>query len=494
MRKAFTVFLVALLLLTAGYVAVSIAVNSQREAITWEEETLYGDPSQAAGAKIRTMNHLHSHLLWETEGVLGEALDPATKFTFSNVPIQSASEITYEGLYMHDTVDFLASLSFTDSSRMPGYAKEKYADLIAYCKDCYDSVEIGEEKFFTLDLSDYMDYYSLCGTFDFPGCDWSHWDEFGDYNLRIPHEYIQAINDFFRIPIQGEYLVEFSINLRQYGSSVGTSFAGGRVQDLYHPQFDAVYLNDTCYLTFNTVGPDGEVVDTSLIPGGYGLYRLNTSRDAEGKLVLGDPVAEMVFPMDPEAAFYYLDVSDDGRHIYLHTWEDEKLLRRILDAETMEVLQTIELVDPSDEFYWEMDQYDDFLVIRLLSINDQDPSSNSITVYHEDAQGLYHHSFTVPMNAESLDVNKDLEMYNSVTKNMDFDGETLLVVQNQFESDRYAYSYGDQCNFYVLAYNAEGLSYAGKYHVNIGRIPSGAGSENWLCKPWYDDPITINWN
>ena len=494
MRKAFMVFLAALILLTAGFTAVSGAVNSQKEAITWVEETLYGDPSRAAGARIQTKNHLKSHLLWETEGILGEKLNPTTKFTFSNKSIQAASEITYEGLYMHDTVDFLASLSFTDSSRMPTYAKEKYADLIAYCKACFESVEIGEEKFFTLDLGAYMDYYSLCGTFDFPDCDWSHWDEFGEYNLRIPHEYIQAINDFFRIPIQGEYLVEFSINLRQYGSSVGTSFAGGRVQDLYHPQFDAVYLNDTCYLTFNTVGPDGEVVDTSLIPGGYGLYLLNTSRDAEGKLVLGDPVAEMVFPMDPAEEFSYLDASDDGRHIYLHTWKDGKLLRRIIDVETMEVLQMVELVDTSDDFYWDMEQYDDFLVIRMQSINNLDPAANTITVYQEDTHGLYHHSFTVPMNTESLDVNKDLEMFNSVTMNMDFDGDTLLVVQNQFESDRYAYSYGDHCNFCVLAYNADGLTYAGKYNVNIGDIFSGPDSKNWLCKPWYDNPITISWN
>lgn len=494
MRKAFTVFLAALLLVTAGFAAASGATISRKEAITWVEETFYGDRSLVSGAGIHTKNHLKSHILWETEGILGEELNPATKFTFSNESIQPVTDITYEGLYMHDTVDFLASLSFTDSPRMPTYAKEKYANLIAYCKACYESVEIGEEKFFTLDLREYMDYYSLCGTFDFPDCDWSHWDEFGEYNLRIPFEFIQTINDFFRIPILGEYIVEFSVNLYHAGSSVGTSFAGGRVQDIYHPEFDAVYVNDTCYLTFNTVAASGQVADTSLIPGGYGLYRLNTSRDADGKLVLGDPVAEMVFPMDPEVEFFYLDASDDGRHIYLHTWEEGKLLRTIIDIETMEVLQKIELVDTSDEFYWDMDQYDDFLVIRLLSINDLDPGANSVTVYQEDAQGLYQHSFTVPMNTESLDVHNDLEIFNSVTMRMDFDGETLLVAQNEYESDRYAYSYGDNCNFFVLAYNAQGLAYAGKYHVNIGRIPSGPDSENWLCKPWYDDPISICWN
>lgn len=495
MRKALTLLLAALVILSAGFGIAQGAVNSRKEAVTWEEETLYGDKSQVSGAVVTATNHLTSNLQWKTEGILGEELNPTTEFTFSNDSIRYPYEITYEGLYMYAEEDFLASISFNGTDRIPEYAREKYADLIAYCKACFDSVDVGEEKEFTLNLADYMDYYSLGGHFDFPDCSWSLWNEFeGRFSYGVPESYIEDINDFFRIPILGDYSVEYTINRVQNGDSFGTSFGGGAVTPDYRPEFDAVYINGTCYLTFNTVAGSGEVADTSLIPGGYGIYRLNTSRDEEGNLVLGDPVAEMVYPMDPSVGFYYLDASDDGRHIYLHTWQGTKLMRSIIDVQTMECLQTLCLTDQPEHFYRDMKQYDDFLVVLQLSYENFDSDRNSITVFEEDAQGLYHHCFTVPMNIPELDVHMELEIFTHRTDSMDFDGKTLLVVQNESESDRYAYSYGDNCNFHVLAYNAQGLAYAGKYYVNLANFRSGQGSENWLVKPFFDDPIRIQWN
>lgn len=492
MRKALTILLAALVLFSAGFSVAHIAVNNQKEMVTWQEQTLYGDRSLVAGAVVRTTNHLKRHLLWETTGILGENLSPTTKFTFTNDSIQYPSEITYEGLYLEHAVEFMATLGTGTNNGMPEYAKEKYAALIAYCESCYNSVEIGQEKYFTLDLANYMDYYSLSGFFDFPDSNWGHFDELDSFYRGIPEENIQAINDFFRIPILGKYVVEWSVNRHQHGSSVGTSYAGGGKEVCYQPVFDAVYLNDTCYLTFNAVAESGEVADTSLIPGGYGIYRLNVSRDAEGELLLGNPVAEMVYPMDPSKEFNYLDVSDDGRHIYLHTWEDSKLIRTIIDEKTMETLQTVELLEQKDDFYRGFMQYDDFLVITMQSINNADSTANTITVFSEDEQGLYHHRFTVPMNVPGLIVDDNLGIFCSVTEDMDFNGETLLITQNEFRNDK-PYSYGDNPDFYVLAYRAEGLSYVGKYSVNLTDIRCDEEKDSCLINPVFDVPVQISW-
>lgn len=492
MRKALTILLAALVLFSALFTIAHVAVNNQKELVTWQEQILYGDRSLAAGAVVRTTNHFRRHLLWETTGVLGEELHPSTTFSFTNDTIEIPYETTYEGLHLEHAVEFLAALCSDTHDRMPEYAKEKYADLIAYCESCYHSVEIGQEKFFTLDLANYMDYYSLSGIFDFPDSYWSHFDEFGNHGGQIQEETIRAINDFFRIPILGEYVVEWSVNRHQYGSSVGTSYAGGAKEVFYQPEFDAVYLNDTCYLTFNAVADSGEVADTSLIPGGYGLYRLNISRDDAGELVFGDPIAEMVYPMDPSIKFGYLDVSDDGRHIYLHTWEGSRLMRTILDVQTMEQLQTIQILDQKEDFYRSIKQYDDFLVITMQSINNAASGENSISVFSEDAQGLYHHRFTVPMNLPGLTVDDDLGIFCSVTEHMDFNGETLLVTQNEFRNDK-PYSYGDNPDFYVLAYRAEGLSYVGKYSVNLTDIRTDEEKDSCLVNPVFDIPVQVSW-
>lgn len=499
MRKALIVLLVALLISAVGFAAAHGTVNQYKEYVTWEETTLYGDKSEVEGVSVRTMNHYSQRLLWETEGTLGGELNPKTEFTFSNNSFSFPSEITYEGLHMNASEDFLAGLGFGNED-MPEYAKVKYADLIAYCRECYDTVAMGEEKNFTVNLAEYMDYYSLEGLFDLPGQIGLMWSEFDTTWVHeiISDDMVQQINDFFRIPILGDYIVEFSINKHETGNSYGTSYGGGIVEDIYKPAFGGVYVNDTCYITFNAVADSGEVADTSLIPGGYGIYQMNVETNEEGNLIPGEPFISMVYALDPAEEFYYLYTSDDGKHLYLHTWIGDSLMRTIIDIETMTCLQKIELTKQPENFYRKMKQYDDFLVILQLSHNNENTAANTITVFQEDEQGLYHHCFTVPMNSPELNVCEDLLIFDSTTTEMDFNGETLVVVQNEFMSSRYAYSYGDNCNFYALTYNADGLSYAGKYSVNLSEINVEINEQTdtyeWACKPYYEDPISVKWN
>ena len=296
--------------------------------------------------------------------------------------------------------------------------------------------------------------------------------------------------------------MRFSINRRQSGGSFGASYAGGADGEIYTPQFDSIYMNGKCYLTFNAVADNGEVADTSLIPGGYGLYRVNIRSDGNGGIIWDTPIAEMVYAMDPSEEFSYLEKSDDEKHIYIHTWQGNKLMRTILDESTMEVLQKIELYEISDfqkyeqyeiigDYYWEVKQYDDFLAVLKYSINNVKSETNTVTVFEEDEQGLYHHKFTVPMSPEGIDVNADLLIFSSVTARLDYDGERLYVIQNEYSDYKHGYARGDSCNFYVLAYEAEGIAYIGKYNVNLANINVDDFGGYGAVQPWYDYPVTF---
>ena len=499
MRKAWYILLTLLLVGLIGLSTAHFAINGRKEAVTWQEETVFGDKSAVDGIRVKAVNHMNHHLMWETQGTLGGELNPETKFTFSNDSIQSETEITFRGLYMDANTDFLAELAFNTGDNIVEYAKTKYADLIAYCYACYESVAIGEEKEFTLDLGEYMDYYSFSGYLDIPELT-QVIDEFDDRWTGTSDALIQAIHDFFRIPILGQFNVKFSINRRGSGTSFGTSYAGGPDGQIYTPQFDSLYMNDTCYLTFNAVAENGDVADTSLIPGDYGLYRLNIRSDGSGNIQWDTPIAEMVYAMDPSVEFSYLEKSDDEKHIYIHTWEANKLMRTILDAETMEVLQKFELYEREVHpkygvyetvgyFYTEVMQYDDFLAVLQFSINNEESEKNTVTVFAEDDEGLYHHKFTVPMSAEGIDVNDDLMIFSSVTDRLDYDGEKLYVIQNEYTDYKHGYARGDSCNFYVLAYEPEGIAYIGKYYVNLGKINLDEEYESSPVSPWYDDPV-----
>lgn len=501
MRKAWYILLAFLIVGLISFSTSHFVIDGSQDAVTWEEETIFGDKGAVEGVRVKTMNHMTHHLLWETEGALGSELHPETKFTFSNESIHTEMEITFRGLDMYANTDFLAGLAFNDNTNMPEYAQKKYADLIAYCAACFESVSIGEEKEFTVDLGKYMDYYSFSGYLDIPGPT-QVINEFDDRWTGTPDALIQAIHDFFRIPILGEFKVIYSINRRQNGGSFGASYAGGPDGEVYTPQFDSIYMNDKCYLTFNAVAENGEVVDTSLIPGGYGLYRVNVRSDSNGAIVWDTPIADMVYAMDPGEEFSYLEKSDDEKHIYIHTWQGNKLMRTILDESTMEVLQKFALYERTDfqkyeqyevigDYYWEVKQYDDFLAVLKYSINNVKSETNTVTVFAEDEQGLYHHQFTVPMSPEEVDVNDDLRIFSSVTANLDYDGEKLYVIQNEYSDYKHGYARGDSCNFFVLAYGPEGIAYIGKYHVNLSQI--NLDEEYWSSsvQPWYDNPVTF---
>ena len=132
MRKAWYILLACLILSLIGFSAAHFVINESGEAVTWQEETVFGDKSAVEGIQIRTVNHMSQNLLWETEGTLGSALNPETKFTFSNNSIYLGSETEYTGLDIAANLEFLASLAFGSHETMYDYAKEKYADLIVF--------------------------------------------------------------------------------------------------------------------------------------------------------------------------------------------------------------------------------------------------------------------------------------------------------------------------------------------------------------------------
>ena len=193
MRKAWYILLAFLLAALIGFSAAHSLVNGSKEAVTWQEETLFGDKSAVEGIRVKAINHMNQHLMWETEGTLGGELSPETKFTFSNESIQTESVMTYRGLDLYANTEFLADLAFNETTFVPEYAQKKYADLIAYCRTCYESAPIGEEKEFFLDLGEYMDYYSFAGYLDIPDATYVI-DEFGIRYSNTPAQVIQELH------------------------------------------------------------------------------------------------------------------------------------------------------------------------------------------------------------------------------------------------------------------------------------------------------------
>ena len=94
---------------------------------------------------------------------------------------------------------------------------------------------------------------------------------------------------------------------------------------------------DAVYFTFNTHTDDGDVVDTSLIPGGYGIYRLPYDREKE--IFLSEKL-EMVYALDPKKQYTDIYASPDGAKLFLVSQA-----ARLAAVGVKEVQATAEIID-----------------------------------------------------------------------------------------------------------------------------------------------------
>ena len=94
---------------------------------------------------------------------------------------------------------------------------------------------------------------------------------------------------------------------------------------------------DAVYFTFNTHTDGGDVVDTSLIPGGYGIYRLPYDREKE--IFLSEKL-EMVYALDPEKQYTDIYASPDGAKLFLVSQA-----ARLTAVGVKEVQATAEIID-----------------------------------------------------------------------------------------------------------------------------------------------------
>ena len=456
MRRAWILFLVLVMAVGGCFTAFHCAVAGVAECVTVTHRTLYGDPAAAEGVTITVRNHYDQHLLWETSLSLFDGAAPETEFTFSNDYLSSSGDAVYEGIVFSSLQNVF---SFFYDDELSDAAKEKYAEVIAYLAEVEASVEDGQSKTFTVDLSEYLDYYPLEGQIILPD-DMTPFSEF-EYWTSQSDEVAQKINDFFRIPMNAPYLVEYTIDKTTAGSSYGASLS-----HKYYLHASGAVSSDACYFSFNAVMDDGQVVDTSQIPGGYGIYRLpyetHTGADLDG--------LKMVYALDPAEAFEGLYLSDDGKRLLLHTWQGNDLMLTVIDIATMTRLQKVAVWTRSEESYYDIVCYDDFFLIEEDWENSDDLDQVTVWVQLED--GTYGQAFSVPINWSAFPEGSKLDLFYQYENAVDYADGKLVVLHNTMLDDPYLYysRYYSKCDVYVAVYDASGMIYAGIYQWNLTTI------------------------
>lgn len=487
MKKSF-VLLISLLVLAVGVVCYGqTSLLSERDQIEFTENVIYGDKSIVDGVTVEMENHYEEQLFWNSTYVIGETPQIHTDYKFYHSK-QNENDYSYRGS-MYFNADYYNRLEWIDwNENSEDVPKEGMALLM---KELAEETQSGEEREKLFFLKDYMDYYAF--SVDLSSAYASAEDEhrlninLNEYELQsylasgeknnYPKEAIEqtkeelewlnAFHEFFKIPVMDTEAAVLSLRKDETGTVTGWGMATagmgtgtgeaaiptlpeGKEYDSFYFSTESVVNNKECYFTFYPRTENGELVDTSLIPGGYGIYYLPF--DVQEQEIYPEKLA-MVYALDPTIQVYNLSLDERNGKLLLFTIEEGLVYLSVIDIETMTLVEKFEIgTEESGIGFHKI--YDDYMVV----------DANAIVVFEIDADGNYKKVLSAPR--EKLDIYEvDREgatyMPNWDTE-FDWNGETLIFANYIFNEVYYP-----EPSFYVAAMDETGLVYLASYQSSL---------------------------
>ena len=345
----------ALVIVSLG--AASIAFGSmyaKMQDCRITEKTIVGDAAAAAGLSASFGMGLQNQLYWRNVFTYGGADDGAdvqeTAFSRKNpFPADKKGPVPYVRLTGYMTSgnaldDILTDPAEGDPIRQELLAQVRQEFFTAGAAERVQEIKralpADGETTQDLKLKDIFRYYPIEG--DLTGT--SIWAASLDNAVYASEDSVklgQDLNHFLRIPIPETESSGFEVIKYPEGSLNFNYYQGKENCSQQEDHFDfhsiACSTPDAVYFTFNTHTDDGDVVDTSLIPGGYGIYRLPYDRKKE--IFLSEKL-EMVYALDPKKQYTDIYASPDGAKLFLVSQA-----ARLAAVGVKEVQATAEIID-----------------------------------------------------------------------------------------------------------------------------------------------------
>ncbi len=472
MKTALAVTLALLVAVTGAVSALCPRIYDTRDKVSFNETVLYGDRNAFQGTEIHTKMTWERLLYWDTTLRPGEEDSESTVCTVYNAQQLPHRNVNYTGVQMQTSYG-----SAHDRNR----PEEERTGLALAFDALYDETAPGEEKSKTVYLKDYYTYYPWTFHLEFPefsaswGTDYpTHHFYYNTPSVREnAWEVLQTLEGFFKIPVQENEQVELflSRSTNGYSTSYGiTPGAGG--SDAYFMSLMSVLGKSAAYFTFTTETANGNTVDTSQIPGGYGIYVLPYEASETGTVLFPERL-HMAYALSPSSSIVSLSFGENEETLHLYTLEDGIPVLTVIDTDTMETIQRLEILPTPVESFSPIYTGEDFLVV----VHDWE----KITLLTENKDGSYAFGFTTAAGPEDVDI--DLQ-YVGYDAKMAFDGERLMVVQ-YIQRGYY------HCNFLLRAYTKDGVQCVAEYDCSLNAGLSDESNYQYHCTPFGADSISI---
>lgn len=513
MKKSFVLLVTLVILATSVVCFGQTSLLAQKDQVQFTENILYGEKNVVDGVTVGMKNQYDEHLYWDSTYVIGENPTVSTDYKFYTFRHGDGS-YSYDGS-MSFSSDYLYMMDWYENNIVTPSDGLQLA-----VQELYEELGPSEEKSKIIYIRDYEEYYSFSVEVHAPYSSEADINALHvglnenelSYDIAIGEkngyssetmdeakrnlEWLETFQEFFKIPVlENEVAI---IHMRKYdtgevaGWGMSTASMGSGTGEVDIPslpeseEYDAFTLSTIsdisdgdCYFTFDTHSHLGNVVDTSLIPGGYGIYHF--PYDEEKQEIYPEQL-QMVYALDPNENVYDMTRDTSGKNLLLFTTEGDYVYMHIIDIATMTLVDKFEV--SSSEYGIDYTMYDDFMVI----------DGDKIVVFTIDENATYTKVFAASKERlEGLEVDQSgissIPDYRCV---YDWNGETLVFANYTYNEEWYA----APC-FYVAAVDETGLLYLATYESSLRSTHSYEGDGNYAYQYQHirpcDEAMSIRW-
>lgn len=499
MKKTLAVFTV-LLLTALGFLTVfQYTLLKEKDQVTFADEILYGDASDAEGLSVTTNSHYDRHLVWNTTYQAGPKPSVSTDYKFYSTDHRVKWDF-------HDTfyIDLDVQSYYLDLNK----PKEEHTgiDRAFYDLYCDDTVFYKDDsnaltKSRLIQLKNYYEYYPF--NFHVTIDDDMFFYSTVDQTVDSHETELAPLEDFFRIPIIEDDTR--MINIQSFGKDDFSTFiSDSNDKPSYYFNNYGVVTEDALFFTFTVDDSLGNgdcmsKLDFSHIPGGYGIYRIpyTTEETKYGTKhhINGEDVS-MVYPLDSSISLFSFTTNKDRTKLFL-SYQDKNTQAAttefaVIDAKTMETLQLIHLkgIQKDDGSTETMIPYDYCIEEGYVIIH---CSTDYLVVLELQDSGLYEYKFTINIHENPIfEYYLDIPWRTAVSWN----GEKLAIAganNRDLGTNRYALS----CGFYIAVFDENGLIYYSEHDSSLDQGPSPMGPYTPVQPLYTDDGntlLTVEWS
>lgn len=418
MKKTLALLLCLLMISLSLYVVVFAQVNKEKANVIITENAVYGDRKYAEHVDLGIKMYYCENLLWDIDYSVGDQ-KTETEFSFykdriKKEYIENKQFSMYTHLHYNSTGDIKESTGLG----------EAYAKLMKNATPYVETTAI-------IRLKDYIDYYPVYFDAGFPGKRYMDSSMFGFEADTKAKKISDELNEFFKFPVADDHMLAISLQVDKNQNIIhhGTTTSNGESQlENFSLYGSSVVTKKECLIFFSNRTYSGKIMDTSEIPGGYGIFRLPYS-ESENDISFDTKELKNIFPVDEREEIQQLELSKNRKELYMISKKDNLSYLTVIDAENYKEKSKAVISEIEGEYASFGYIGEDFIVINFYHEN----TFETFSVYTPDGNGGFEKQFKLENFVEADESNSDNPLYygGSVHPNSTFDvkwdGELLYV-------------------------------------------------------------------